>query len=140
MPPMLAQTLNRLGAVDDRTNFDRLLALAGGLRAVRQLLRTSETVLDVGELEPEAIREWLRALPIAQSEWVEIAWPADTTAVRMRFDRFAKCFDDLWYPAQDDVVVVAERPGAVQILVLDHEEHFAYGALSPPVYAIPFER
>ncbi|MFC9434878.1 hypothetical protein [Nocardia sp. NPDC057030] len=140
MPPMLAQTLTRLGAVDDRTVFDRLVARVGGLPAVRQLLRAADTVLDVSELESETVRQWLRALPIAESEWVAVAWPADAITVRVRFDRFTDRFDDLWYPAQDDVVIVAERPGAVDVLVLDHEEHFAYRALRPPISSIPLER
>ncbi|MFE9581099.1 hypothetical protein ACFYO1_32325 [Nocardia sp. NPDC006044] len=136
MPPMLAQTLTRLGAVDDRTSFDRPVARVGGLSTVWELLRAADMVLDVGELGPETVREWLRTLPIAESEWVAVAWPADATTVRMRFDQFADCFDDLWYPAQDDVVVVAERNGAVDVLVLGHEERFAYRALSA---SIPFE-
>ncbi|MFG1795384.1 hypothetical protein [Nocardia sp. NPDC049149] len=127
---MLAEVLATLGAVADRTGFDRLLARVGGLHTVCELLSTSETVIDVGEWEPEAVREWLRALPIAECEQVVVAWPADATAARMRFEQFADCFDLLWFPAQDDVLVVAEKVGAVEVLVLDHEERFAYARMA----------
>jgi hypothetical protein len=67
---------------------------------------------------------------MAERGQVTVAWPAEATAMRMRFDQFADHFDDLWYPSQDDVVVVAERVGAVEILLLDHEEKFAYSLCS----------
>ncbi|MFI5529908.1 hypothetical protein ACIA8O_15340 [Kitasatospora sp. NPDC051853] len=133
MPPKLTRTLEDLGLRSAPDEFDRLAARLGGLVAVRELLVHPESVLETSDMAPGGIRQWLRALPIAADEQVRVGWPGDRAAACMPFTVFVERYDDFWYPAMDDVVVMIEEPRTIAVIVLDHEEHFAFGRLTTPV-------
>jgi hypothetical protein len=43
---------------------------------------------------------------------------------------FVTNFDDLWFPAMDDVVVLLDSGGALHVLVLDHEERITFSRVA----------
>lgn len=125
MPPKLSEHLEQLSA----EALAVTLADAARLGGVDPRILTDEArrrvlaELDASDADPEQVRSWLSALPYGAEQPVLVAWPADRTAARMSYDTFVARFDDLWYPAMDDVVVFSGDPGG-PVLMLDHEETF----------------
>ena len=102
----------------DQSDYDSLRA------SIWPLLRSSDFVvldkLDASELDPDAIREWLRTLPFTKT--VTFLSFSFAGGVRIDYDCFVSFYDDLWYPSRDDGWVVDDA--LCYLLDLDHEEQF----------------
>ncbi len=81
------------------------------------------------DAEPQEVRDWLHALPIAADTEVVVLWPSESRGISLRFERFVVAYDDLWRPSADDVWV-GQRSGA-WLLELDHEEVFSFSQYEP---------
>lgn len=100
--------------------FGMLLDRLAGIRS------ESAVEADGSDLTPSQIREWLARLPVRPDEEARVLWVADRIGARMPFAAFVSNVDDLWFPAQDDVVVLLDSREALDVLVLDHEERFTF--------------
>jgi hypothetical protein len=125
MPPSLKSVLASLEIEPSRDECEavenRLPGSFAGLVAIR---RESVVEVDASELVPSEIRDWLASLPIRGDAAVQVAWIADRLGAKMSFATFADNVDDLWFPAMDDIVVLLDTAGVLDVLVLDHEERF----------------
>ncbi|MFC1430086.1 hypothetical protein ACEZDB_05365 [Streptacidiphilus sp. N1-3] len=125
MPPSLKSVLASLAIEPSRDECDavenRLPGAFAGLGAIR---RDSVVEVDASELIPSEIGDWLASLPIQRDAVIQVAWIADRLGATMRFATLIDNVDDLWFPAMDDVVALLDSPGALDVLVLDHEERF----------------
>jgi len=81
---------------------------------------------DAADEDAPQVREWFRILPIRADDRSIIVWPADRAAIRVFFGDFVDYYDELWYPAADDVWVTNDERS--WILELDHEEVFRFFA------------
>jgi hypothetical protein len=78
--------------------------------------------LDAADAAREAVVAWLRSLPVSHDAQVTVLWPHYRGGISLRYEDFARLYDELWYPAADDVWVIA--PGEDWILEVGHEEVF----------------
>lgn len=79
-----------------------------------------DVVVDIGPAEPDAVRESLRSLRIADEVMVTILWASTRHGAALTFGDFVSWYDDLWYPSADDVWVLV--PEGSWLIELDHEE------------------
>lgn len=70
------------------------------------------------------MRAWLSGLPVLPDTSVVVLRPFDKQGARMTFGSFVEHYDDLWYPAADDVLVYWEHGDELSFVVLEHEEAF----------------
>jgi hypothetical protein len=91
----------------------------------RRVSKISEiNIIGKDKLEVTA---WLQSLELQERE-VKIYWVANQEAIQMSFEDLVSNYDELWYPAADDVWVIdREKPW---ILELHHEEIFSFYELS----------
>jgi len=130
MPPNLPAVLTSLGARPSREAFDDVTALLGGsLSPLAGIRRNRLAEVDASEFSSQEVMEWLVGLPINPDADVRVAWAADRTGARMKFATFAGRVSDLWFPAMDDVLVLAESDATVDVLVLDHEERLTFSRI-----------
>ena len=108
--------------------------------SARELHRSLEALCDglllacgrVREIErfdlrrEDAVSEWLWSRPV-QPESVLLSWDADT-AVALPWELFVSRWDDLWYPASDDLTVV--DPDRSFVLLLAHDETALFGVVA----------
>lgn len=128
MPPNLTGVLNGLGYPASSDLFDRSHAsLGGSFEVLTQALRTPSARIDVADLAPNEVRQWLSMLSDAASS-VLVVWPANRVAAEMPFATVIDKYDDLWYPSTDDVLVM--WPDG-QLLLMDHEERFCLSNEGP---------
>jgi hypothetical protein len=129
MPPNLRILLETIGYRASSELYARVRDLLGGsFEPVRQLQRDPSIMINVSDLGEAEVRRWLLALPVdPSSSLVLVAWVGDGIAAEMPYLTAVDRYDDLWYPASDDVVVV--WPDGT-LLLLDHEERFSFGAPS----------
>ncbi|WP_329576066.1 hypothetical protein [Streptomyces sp. NBC_01361] len=134
MPPRLTATLESIGAAPDLGAYEELLALLGGtLAPLAGVLRQTSGVVDVSEMTLPETCALLRAELGDVEGQVLAAWPGDGVAVRLAPERLLEHFDDLWYPAMDDLVLVGATGEGRKLVVLDHEERLASTPLSAVV-------
>ncbi len=86
--------------------------------------------VDASDLTPSQVRQWLAGLPVGLDEEASVVWVADRIGARMTFGAFVSNFDDLWFPAMDDVVVLLDSRQALDVLVLDHEERITFSRVN----------
>lgn len=100
---------------------------------VRRLLQAASAgrrkKLDASDLERDVVTAWLQSLPISATEQVTLLWPAYSAGIRLPFSDFVKNYDELWYPAAEDLWVRDEKSS--RLLEMDHEEEFTFFHLSP---------
>lgn len=102
------------------------------------LLREHETIEQLKEAgaqwiygdDPEKTREGLKGYRDRLGERVCALWPFEPFAAEIALDDFADHFDDLWYPASDDVWLLSLRHR--RFLTLNHEELLLFGDLGGP--------
>jgi hypothetical protein len=123
VPPRLTDVLTALTVEASRDEYqaaeDRLGISSGRLPGIRS---EPAAEVDGSGLTPSQVREWLARLPVRPDEEASVIWVADRIGARMTFRTFVSNFDDLWFPAMDDVVVLLDSRQALDVLVLDHEE------------------
>ena len=102
------------------------------------LLREHETIEQLKEAgaqwiygdDPEKTREELKGYRDRLGERVCALWPFAPFAAEIALDDFADHFDDLWYPASDDVWLLSLHHR--RFLTLNHEELLLFGDLGGP--------
>ncbi|MFF7971889.1 hypothetical protein [Streptomyces sp. NPDC007905] len=120
MPPCLRETLTAIGAHEGPGAYEAFLgALGGSLARLPALVQRAEVALDVSGLDTDQLGDALRSAAEDAGQDVWAAWPADRTAVRVAYRAVLERIGDLWYPSQDDLVII---DGDDRVLVLDHEE------------------
>lgn len=100
-------------------------AAVNNISAVRQRLRAAArdvAALDTSEMGRDGVSKWLLSLSIDPRTTVVLLWPSDRVGAHIRYDEFAKNYDELWFPSTDDVWLL--DPASDWILELDHEELF----------------
>ncbi|MET1009316.1 MAG: hypothetical protein ABWY96_04590 [Gaiellaceae bacterium] len=80
--------------------------------------------------DPSATRARLREYRDRLGETVCALWPFDAFALEIALADFADHFDDLWYPASDDVWLLSLDHR--RFLTINHEELLLYGDLGGP--------
>ncbi|MBO3745891.1 hypothetical protein J5X84_07400 [Streptosporangiaceae bacterium NEAU-GS5] len=131
MPPNLDATLFNLGSELE------LIPYAATGRGVAEpipagLAERHHRSIDVSPLADDEIEQRLAGLPFADDKAVVICWPADRCAARGFYRSLVRNYDDLWYPSQDDVLVVQSEPGVLRRLTMSHEEYFTYIEVEMP--------
>ena len=91
------------------------------LEADRFSQAVTQTTIDVSDKDPPQVKAWLMSLQIGHSS-VDAYWIADGAGLHLPFPVFATYYDDLWYPAADDIWIVDDT--CSWILELCHEEIF----------------
>ena len=102
------------------------------------LLREHETIEQLQEAgarwiygdDPGSTRAHLKEYRDRLGERVCVLWPLDAFAAEMSLDAFADHFDDLWYPAAEDVWLLSFDHR--RFLTINHEELVLYGDLGGP--------
>ena len=79
-----------------------------------------ESALDSGDLTRDEVVQWLKSHGICGP--VDAIWISAKEGIRLDASTFFEHYDDLWFPAADDIVV-SSRDGA-WLLYLGHEEDF----------------
>ena len=79
---------------------------------------------------PEATTARLKAHAEQLGERVCALWPFEAFALEIAVDDFADHFDELWYPASDDVWLLSLHHR--RFLTLNHEELLLLGDLGGP--------
>lgn len=103
------------------------------------LLRDHETIEQLKDAgaqwvygdDPEVTRKALKAHRDSLGERVCGLWPFEPFAAEIDLDDFADHFDDLWYPAADDVWLLSLHHR--RFLTLNHEELLLAGDLGGPL-------
>jgi hypothetical protein len=102
------------------------------------LLREYETIEQLQEAgaewvygdDPDATRAKIKSRDEDLGERVCALWPFEAFAVELAVDDFADRFEELWYPASDDVWLLSLHHR--RLLVLNHEELLLYVDLGGP--------
>jgi hypothetical protein len=102
------------------------------------LLRTHETIEQLKDAgaewvygdEPDVIRGRLRGHADRLGDRVCALWPFESFAVEIALADFADHFEELWYPASDDVWLLSLHHR--RFLTLSHEELLLFGDLGGP--------
>jgi hypothetical protein len=125
MPPNLSVVLDQLGTSAEREVYLEAERRFGPVHSlVERSLAQRQARLDAADAAPDEVRAWLSGLPIPPDTSVVVLWPFDKQGARMTFGSFVEHYDDLWYPAADDVLVYWENGDELGFVVLDHEEAF----------------
>jgi hypothetical protein len=125
MPPNLSVVLGQLGTSAEREVYLDAERRFGPFHSlVERSLAQRQAGLDAADAEPDEVRAWLSGLPVPPDTSVVVLWPSDKQGARMTFGSFVEHYDDLWYPAADDVLVYWENGDELGFVVLDHEEVF----------------
>lgn len=98
--------------------------LAREFKANVSVLTQSATQRHVADDAPEAVRAWLRGLPVDPSGEALVLWLADHAGASMSVTDLIDAYDNLWFPSADDVYVRA-ADGSWS-LFFDHEEVFSF--------------
>lgn len=134
MPPDLSTVLDQLGTSAERDSYDDAERRFGPVHSVVARARAQARVgVDAGDLEPVEVRAWLFDLDVPAEASVVVLWPFDRLGTQMTYRSFVDRYDDLWYPASDDVVVYWDNGDDTSVVVLDHEEEFTFAVLSRSV-------
>jgi hypothetical protein len=80
--------------------------------------------------DPDATRALIAARDEDLGERVCVLWPLEAFAVEIAVDDFAAHFEELWYPASDDVWLLSLHHR--RFLTLNHEELLLYVDLGGP--------
>jgi hypothetical protein len=102
------------------------------------LLREHETIEQLKDAgaewiygdDPEKTRSALKGFRERLGETVCALWPFEPYAAELAVDDFAEHFDDLWFPASDDVWLLSLHHR--RFLTLNHEELLLFGDLGGP--------
>jgi hypothetical protein len=102
------------------------------------LLREHETIEQLKDAgaewiygdDPEKTRSALKGFRERLGETVCVLWPFEPYAAELAVDDFAEHFDDLWFPASDDVWLLSLHHR--RFLTLNHEELLLFGDLGGP--------
>lgn len=102
------------------------------------LLREHETIEQLKEAgaewiygdDPGVTRSRLRGFSRQLGERVCALWPFESFAVELALVDFAEHFDELWFPASDDVWLLS--PHHRRFVTLNHEELLLAGDLGGP--------
>jgi hypothetical protein len=78
----------------------------------------------------DATRGRLKGFAVHLGDRVCAVWPFETFAVEIALEDFADHFDELWYPASDDVWLLSLRHR--RFVTLNHEELLLAGDLGGP--------
>jgi hypothetical protein len=105
------------------------LEIAHACMTARRARSEVESTIDAANLDRCDIIAWLKTLPIGWDESVVVFWRSFRCGVQMAFKDFALHFDDLWYPASDDVWVSSNAHD--WLLDLGHEETFVFRGEDP---------
>jgi hypothetical protein len=81
--------------------------------------------------DPAATRARLRGFAGEVGERVCALWPFEAFAIEIALDDFAEHFEELWYPASDDVWLLSLHHR--RFVTLNHEELLLAGDLGGPV-------
>ncbi|MEU7070637.1 hypothetical protein AB0B30_08710 [Streptomyces narbonensis] len=123
MPPKLSSTLAALGADSDPDLLEEAVRVLGGSWAeLARVRRAAEATTDVSEMSESDLRACLATALSGTSAPVIAVWPTDRAAAGITTESLITAIDDLWYPAMDDLVVIAGTGDHTTVLVLDHEE------------------
>ena len=76
------------------------------------------------DLSPQEIRNFLGGLPIDQNLVAKLIWPSYQSGISLPFYLFVENYDELWYPASDDLWITDQNMNWV--LEVDHEENFTF--------------
>lgn len=76
------------------------------------------------DLSPQEIKSFLTSLLIEPEIVTTLIWPYDRCGIYLPFHLFIEYYDDLWYPASDDVWIM--DPNISWLLEIDHEENFSF--------------
>jgi hypothetical protein len=125
MPPNLFVVLDQLGTSAEREVYLEAERRFGPIHFLVERSRAQRHArLDAADAAPDEVRAWLFGLPVPPDTSVVVLWPLDKQGARMTFGSFVEHYDDLWYPAADDVLVYWENGDELGFVVLDHEEMF----------------
>lgn len=83
-------------------------------------LAASPTQRRISDDRPNAVRAWLRSLPINPAQDAQVVWLFDGAGATMRAGELIDFYDSLWMPSADDVY--ARAVDGSWSLFLDHEE------------------
>ena len=88
-----------------------------------QLLKNKQTI-NLEDLDCQEVKDVLT--PLSQHlNIVYILWFSDNVICKIEYSHFIQFYDDLWYPASDDILIV---PADYKwIISIDHEEILKYG-------------
>lgn len=81
---------------------------------------TAFKVADTSDWTPEEVRKWLASLEIRGE--VKVVWIGLQEGIKLDYRVFVSFYDDLWFPASDDVLLVTSSGDCA--LEMSHEEIF----------------
>lgn len=77
---------------------------------------------ETSDWSSEEVRKWLMSVGIQGD--VNVVWIGLHEGIRLDYSKFVEFYDDLWFPASDDVLVVTlDRVASLEI---SHEELFRW--------------
>lgn len=89
-------------------------------RRLYQSCKRKAATLDAADEDPSKIREWLKKVPLSGK--VFVLWIGFGEGIECDYDDFVSNYDDLWYPASDDMWIT--NTDATILLEMNHEEQF----------------
>jgi hypothetical protein len=114
IPESQCRLLPKEFVVETIERLDSRLPERGGVEYVRRAVR------DVSDDDRQAVVDWVQALDLPAMDWVNVFWIADREGVSMSLNNFIQHYDDLWYPAADDVWICPSS--GEWVLEFSHEE------------------
>lgn len=84
--------------------------------------------LNLYEEDEESVRIFLESLVIPEDENIYLLWIVENTGITIKYGEFVDHFDDLWYPASDDIWVMNDN--LEWLLQISHEEIATFIALA----------
>lgn len=79
------------------------------------------SAVDTSDMTINDVKTWLDNLALGD-EQVHVYWLSENEGITISFKLFSQYYDELWYPAADDVVLTPSDNS--WLLTLDHEERF----------------
>jgi len=86
--------------------------------------------IDITQAEPEEVRGILLSFGIPPDEMVACLWFSGLDGIALCYADFVAYYDDLWYPASDDVLVMNRT--CSWFLAIDHEELITFARHEQP--------
>ena len=81
--------------------------------------------VDISSAATEQVRRMLESTGLGQSRVVRAIWPFDQFVAEISGKDVVACYDDLWYPSRDNLLIINDAGNL--IVELNHEEILTVG-------------
>jgi hypothetical protein len=125
---------NRLISLRKMNNKYSLLSLKEVMQEIKQInctikentnsITVTRLAKDIANDDRKEVLEWIHSLNLPLMDHVHAVWLAEREGIIIKLHNFLECYDDLWFPSSDDVLIF---PLSVKwMLEFSHEEKLYY--------------